>query len=274
MPIIPQTPIDFNRHVLKNVSIQTIWKYINNKMLLGKHLGISGKIIEKITSKDYKLDHTIQEEKKAFEILSVVEHVKQKYEKTHFIPQAIFQFFECNSKNNDIILYPTGTKEVIINFPRQKKDNGLSIADYILPITSNQKDSISMFIVSVGKNIRQEVEKLKSEGKYLESHIIAALALESAEAMAEWLHEEIRRMWGIKDRVDLSLLEKFQAKYQGKRYSFGYPACPDLNNQKLLFDLLKPEAIGVSLTEEMMMEPEASVSAIVVYSKEAQYFSI
>ena len=134
---------------------------------------------------------------------------------------------------------------------------------------------MAMFVVSVGHGIREEVEKLKAEGQYLKSHALAALALESAEAYAELTHSKLRAQLGFSDNLDMTMMERFQAKYQGKRYSFGYPACPDLENQQLLFKLMQPSLeIGVQLTEGNMMEPEASVSALVFQHPQASYFSI
>ncbi len=115
---------------------------------------------------------------------------------------------------------------------------------------------------------------LKESGKYLKSYILQALAIESAEAYAEWVHSQVRMMWGFPDQTEMTMMERFQAKYRGKRYSFGYPACPNLDDQTELFKLIRPEQIGVQLTEGFMMDPEASVSAIVFHHPQASYFSI
>ena len=118
-------------------------------------------------------------------------------------------------------------------------------------------------------------ERFKQEGEYLKSHTLQALAIECAEAFAELIHEKIRRMWGIIDPPQMTLKEKFHAKYQGIRVSAGYPSCPRLEDQVPLFRLLKvEESIGVALTDGYMMEPEASVSAIVFHHPDAKYFNI
>ncbi len=105
-------------------------------------------------------------------------------------------------------------------------------------------------------------------------HAVQALALETAEAYAELLHSKVRSMWGFPDSPGLSMLERFRAEYQGKRYSFGYPACPRLEDQQQLFSVLRPEDVGVQLTDGCMMEPEASVSALVFHHPDAFYFSV
>ena len=116
-------------------------------------------------------------------------------------------------------------------------------------------------------------EEAKERGEYLRSYALQALALETAEAAAEWLHARLRALWSFPDPPDLARQSLFQARYRGKRYSFGYPACPDLESQAGLFRLLRPEDVGVHLTEGFMMEPEASVSALVFHHPEAAYFS-
>ena len=122
--------------------------------------------------------------------------------------------------------------------------------------------------------MRARVEAWKQAGEYLKSHAFAALALETAEAAAEWLHRKLRADWGFADGAEIALHDRLQARYRGKRYSFGYPACPDLAGQRQLFAALRPEEIGVELTEGDMMDPEASVSALVFHHPEARYFGV
>ena len=129
-------------------------------------------------------------------------------------------------------------------------------------------------MTTAGEGIREIAEQAKQAGEYLRSYALQALALETAEAAAEWLHARLRSEWGFPDPPDLSRQSLFQARYRGKRYSFGYPACPDLESQTGLFHLLHPEEIGVQLTEGFMMEPEASVSALVFHHPDATYFSV
>ena len=132
-----------------------------------------------------------------------------------------------------------------------------------------------MFVCTYGPNIRELAEKYQQKGEFLTSHIIQSLALETAEASAEYIHKKIREMWGLNDSFDITNQDIFKAKYIGKRYSFGYPACPRLEDQKILWDLLNPDKhINVELTEEYMMDPEGSVSAIVFHHPEAKYFNL
>jgi 5-methyltetrahydrofolate--homocysteine methyltransferase len=115
---------------------------------------------------------------------------------------------------------------------------------------------------------------LKQRGEYLRSHALQALALETAEAAAEWLHARLRNLWGFPDPPETTMRDRFRSHYRGKRYSFGYPPCPELADQAILWELLEPEDIGVGLTEGFMMDPEASVSALVFQHPDAVYFSV
>src|SRR5262249_28587547 len=145
----------------------------------------------------------------------------------------------------------------------------------ILPLEgSTPKDNLCMFVTTAGQGIRELAEKFKASGDFLKMHAVQALALETAEGYAELLHAKLRDMWGFPDKPEMTMMERFRAEYEGKRYSFGYPACPSLEDQALLFKAIRPEEIGVQLTDGCMMEPEASVSAIVFHHPNAFYFSV
>ena len=121
---------------------------------------------------------------------------------------------------------------------------------------------------------RDKGEEWKRAGEFFKAHAVQALALETAEACAEWLHRRIREDWGFPDPPGMTMQERFVSRYRGKRYSFGYPACPNLEDQQGLWKLLRPEDIGVALTEGMMMDPEASVSALVFHHPDCTYFNV
>jgi 5-methyltetrahydrofolate--homocysteine methyltransferase len=133
----------------------------------------------------------------------------------------------------------------------------------VLPPDDGRRDHIALFVVTAGAGVRERSEEWKRAGEFVKSHGIQALAIETAEGCAEWLHRRIREDWGFPDPPSMTMHDRFTSKYRGKRYSFGYPACPNLDDQQGIWNLLHPEDIGVRLTEGMMMEPEASVSALV-----------
>jgi 5-methyltetrahydrofolate--homocysteine methyltransferase len=185
--------------------------------------------------------------------------------------RAVWRFFPARSEGDAVELRDPGNGHLAARwrFPRQSGAGGLCLADYVL-----DGDHVCLFVTTAGEGVRERVEEWKRAGEYLKSHAFAALALETAEAAAEWLHRELRSAWGFPDPPELTAQDRFSARYRGKRYSFGYPACPDLGGQRELFRALLPEEIGVQLTEGDMMDPEASVSALVVHHPEARYFGV
>lgn len=271
-------PHDFDRHVIKNTPLDLIWKYINPIMLYGRHLGLNGKLAKLVAEKKWDTLKSMDGGEKAIQLFEEVEKVKIKYRESHFSAGAVYQFFKAAGNENTVSIFakPDDAEAAKgIEFPRQRKSDGVCLSDYLHAKDSKLSDSICMFTVTFGQGIRELSEDLKNKGEYLQSHIVAALALESAEAYAEYLHQKIRALWGFEDSIDMTMMDRFRANYRGKRYSFGYPACPNLEDQSVLFDLLEPtKDIGVALTEGFMMDPEASVSAVVFHHPDATYFSV
>nr|WP_141190821.1 methionine synthase [Terrilactibacillus laevilacticus] len=262
------TPPDFERHILRDINIAQIEPYINMQMLIGHHLGLKGKVSRLLEERD---ERTLQLKDMVDSLLHQAKH------EGILKPSAMYQFFPAQSDGNDIIIYDPKNKNQVIerfHFPRQEKAPYLCLADYICSVDSGQIDSIGFFAVTSGKGIRERSIKLKEEGQYLESHALQALALETAEGLAERVHQLMRDRWGFPDPTDFTMQERFTAKYQGQRYSFGYPACPNLEDQEKLFKLIRPEDIGIQLTDGWMMDPEASVTAVVVTHPEARYFNV
>jgi 5-methyltetrahydrofolate--homocysteine methyltransferase len=187
----------------------------------------------------------------------------------------VWQFFEAERDGNSIHLFAPGAQSPLhtFRFGRQPKPDGLSLSDYVLEPQQGRRDHIALFVVSAGECIRQHAEEAKEKGEFFFAHALQALALETAEGTAEWLHRRIREDWGFPDPPSMTMHDRFTSRYRGKRYSFGYPACPNLEDQRGLFDLLKPEEIGVKLTEGFMMDPEASVSALVFHHPDCAYFT-
>jgi len=189
--------------------------------------------------------------------------------------KAVWQFFETERDGNAILLFAPGEESPLhtFHFGRQRRENGLCLSDYILEAEEGRRDHVAMFVVTAGHCVRERAEAWKQEGEYLKSIAIQALATETAEGAAEWLHRRIREEWGFPDSPTTTMQDRFTSKYRGKRYSFGYGACPNMEDQKGIFELLRPEDIGVHLTEGMMMEPEASVSALVFHHPDCAYFT-
>ena len=189
--------------------------------------------------------------------------------------RAVWQFFETERDGNSLHLFEPGSARPLhtFRFGRQPRDNGLCLSDYILPAAATARDHMALFVVTAGAGIRERAEELKASGEYFKAHGLQALAIETAEGCAEWLHRRIREDFGFPDPTKMTMQERFTSRYRGKRYSFGYPACPNLDDQQGIWRLLHPEDIGVELTEGMMMEPEASVSALVFHHPDCAYFT-
>jgi len=226
---------------------------------------------------------------KAKELEAKIEAVKAECRAGGMQAHAVWQFFEAEGDGNRIHIFGGDDRTRPIAtwaFPRQRKPDGVSLADLVLPAQREQRgaqppsavitrrDHVGIFVTTAGAGIRELAARAKDAGEYLRSYALQALALETAEAGAEYVHASMRAAWGFADPPELSRKDVFQAHYRGKRYSFGYPACPDLESQALLFQLIRPEEIGVELTEGFMMEPEASVSALVFHHPNAAYFSV
>jgi 5-methyltetrahydrofolate--homocysteine methyltransferase len=272
---VPAVP-DYERHVLTNTPLDHIWKFINPVMLYGRHLGLrtSSRVLG--TPAEAELSKT-EEGRKALALKDAVEELKAFLRGGVMHARAVFQFFKAGSDGNRVLLFDglTGEQKAAFDFPRQEKEEGLCLADYVLPLEGGvPRDNLAMFVTTAGSGIRELSEGFKAKGEFLKMHAVQALALETAEGYAELLHTQLRSMWGFPDKPDMTMLERFRAEYEGKRYSFGYPACPRLEDQAGLFAALRPEEIGVQLTEGFMMEPEASVSAVVFHHPQAHYFSV
>jgi 5-methyltetrahydrofolate--homocysteine methyltransferase len=196
-------------------------------------------------------------------------------EKGWLRPTAVYGFFPCQSEGQDLVVYdasafapgsltPRGKIEEVLRFtfPRQAEREGLCLSDYFLPADSSRFDVVAFQVVTVGHAADELCAALNARGQYADALFLHGLAVSAAEGLAEWHHGRVR--------ADLGL-----APDRGKRYSFGYSACPDLADQAKLFALLKPEdSIGVTLTSAHQLVPEASTSAIVVHHPQALYYLV
>ncbi|MCM2267155.1 MAG: hypothetical protein NDI60_05195 [Elusimicrobiales bacterium] len=188
--------------------------------------------------------------------------------------RGVYRTFPVNADGDNLLFYgPGGETLANFAFPRQAAGDRLCLADFAAAAGAGRRDYAALLAVTCGEGVMAFSRRERAAGNYVRSYLVEALALMLAEAFAEVLHYRIRKEWGIAEPVPARPLHK--GKYRGKRYSFGYPVCPDLANQKPLFDLLRPDAdAGIKLTEGLMMDPEASVSAIVFHNPKAVYFGI
>jgi 5-methyltetrahydrofolate--homocysteine methyltransferase len=257
------TPPDLKLHVLRDVPLGHVFPYLNLQMLLGKHLGVKGSVARLLEQGDPKVVE-INEAVEALERLAIEQHILR--------ADGLYRFYEAVAEGDGLVLLDGGREIARFRFPRQPAGERLCLSDYVRERGSGETDYVALFAVTCGAGVRARAEGWKEEGQYLRSHALQALAIESAEAFAEMLHARLRTQWGFPDPPGLALSDKLKAHYRGIRVSFGYPACPNLADQRILFDLLQPEQIGLGLTEGFMMDPEASVSALVFHHPEAKYF--
>ena len=195
-------------------------------------------------------------------------------------PRVVYGYFHCQSSGNDLIIYEDDarTEKQRFTFPRQPLEQRggkrLCLADYFASVESGKIDVVAFDLVTMGRRASQYSAELFNSDRYTDYLLFHGLSVESAEALAELWHKKIRSELGIAGSDDPQLAKLFHQGYQGSRYGFGYPACPNIADQAKLFELLEPSRIDVSLTDEYMLEPEQSTSAIIIHHPEAKYFNI
>jgi 5-methyltetrahydrofolate--homocysteine methyltransferase len=200
-----------------------------------------------------------------------------------FEPKVVYGYFPAQGEGNDLIVYCPETpaidgmpRELLrFTFPRQKEGRRLCISDFFAPKHSGKTDVLGLSLVTIGAGASRETQRLFEAGEYTKYLYLHGLSVETAEALAEYHHRTMRQELGIAGDDSPHIRDLFHQKYRGSRYSFGYPACPNLEDQTKLFTLLHPEEnVGVRLTSGFLLDPEQSTSAIVVHHPAAKYFVV
>jgi len=261
------TPPFWGPRIIEKVPLQNLTAYLNETMLFQFHWGYrkQGKRIEEWREWAHKELRPI-----AVDLLKrcAVEDILR--------PQAAYGYWKCASEGDSIILFAEdGATEVArFAFPRQGSQDGLCIADFVRDVASNERDVMGLQVVTVGSRASDVARQWFAENRYRDYLYLHGLSVEMAEALAEYVHARIRNElgFGAEDNRDIAKLLK--QNYRGSRYSFGYPACPKLEDQEALLRLLGAERIGLSLTDEWQLDPEQSTSAIVILHPQAKYFTI
>jgi len=277
-PNIP-TPPFWGVRVRKDYNLRELFQYINETALFKNQWQL------KTASQS---DYLRLVEEKFRPILRRLE--EEVFESGLFAPAVVYGYFPAQSEGNDVIVYqapkqssrPCGTRweEGLpelrrFTFPRQKEGRRLSIADFFAPKSSGKMDVLGVSLVTIGAVASTETQRLFEGGEYTKYLYLHGLSVETAEALAEFHHKKMREELGIAGDDATEIRDLFHQKYRGSRYSFGYPACPNLEDQTKLFALLKPEEnVGVRLTSGFLLEPEQSTSAIVVHHPAAKYFVV
>ena len=241
-PISPPTPPKLNEAIRlksEDFDLNKIWNHLNKKSLFKLSWGIKG---------NSKTD-TIDDPEK------LLDEWKQRVINDNlFEPQAVYGYFSCHSRDNKLVVDGLDGQDVIFDFPRSSKTKHLCLTDYF-----GKNDIVAFQSVTVGTKVAELIEKWDKEDKYTDAYYLHGLAVETAEAMAEWINQKIKTELGLSDKG-------------GLRYSWGYPSCPDTTQQHLVWKLIHGEKSGMELTESGQIIPEQSTAAIVVHHPEAEYF--
>ena len=192
-------------------------------------------------------------------------------------PSVAWGYFPANSEGDDLVIWADEARKqerTRFHFARQQKDRFLCISDFFRSVASGEPDYVGFHVVTMGSTVSDHERELFAADKYQDYLLLHGLGVEMTEALAEFWHHRIREEWGFVAEDGPSLAGLFRQKYRGSRYSWGYPACPDLDDQVKVAELLEVDKIGVSLTEEFHLVPEVSTSAIIVPHPEAKYFVV
>jgi 5-methyltetrahydrofolate--homocysteine methyltransferase len=283
-PNIPEPPF-WGVRVVKDYDLRELFNYINDTALFKNQWQL-----KTASQEDYA---RLVEEK--------YRPIKKKLEEDviaagWFEPKVVYGYFPAQGDGNDVVVYDPGScgdgrprpskpsearqqppsKELLrFTFPRQKEGRRLCIADFFAAPSSGKMDVLGLSLVTIGPKASVETQRLFEGGEYTRYLYLHGLSVETAEALAEFHHRKMREELGIATEDSPHIRDLFHQKYRGSRYSFGYPACPNLEDQTKLFVLLKPEEnVGVRLTSGFLLEPEQSTSAIVVHHPGAKYFVV
>jgi 5-methyltetrahydrofolate--homocysteine methyltransferase len=191
-------------------------------------------------------------------------------------PQAIYGYWKAAAEGNDLILFREDgvTEAARFSLPRQGDGERTCIADYVRDVTDNERDVVGLQVVTMGADASTVARDWFGKDRYQDYLYLHGLSVEMAEAMAEYVHKRIRAELGFAAEEARDMDGLLKQEYRGSRYSFGYPACPNLADQRQLLDLLGAQRIGVALTEEDQLDPEQSTSALVILHPKAKYFSV
>lgn len=241
VPVSPPVAPHLDRPVIlkpSEIDLEKVWSYLNKKSLFVLSWGIRGKSASTIGDPESLLK----------------EWKRRVIDEELFSPSVVYSYFKCNNQGNNLVVESNKQGEVIFEFPRSSKPKHLCITDYF-----GKQDTVAFQVVSVGQKTVSKIEELNSTNNYTDAYYLHGLAVETAEALAEWVHYKIREELNID-------------KNRGLRYSWGYPSCPDTMQHYLVWKLIDPNRCGIGLTSAGQITPEYSTAAIVVHHPDAEYF--
>ena len=262
---VPVVPF-YGSRVVTDINLHDIYPYINTTALFRGQWGFRKGSLS--TEAFAELEQDVIE--------PIFERLKEEcMEESILRPQVVYGWWPCQSEGNDVVIFDAEDPEKEIaryTFPRQSKRSMRCLSDFFKPVGS-EKDIIGMSCVTVGSEVSKRTRELFDNDEYTEYLYMHGIGVECAEGLAEYWHKVMRAELGIGYEDKPTPKELFAQGYRGSRYSFGYPACPEMDKQEILFRLLEPERIGCSLTESWEIVPEQSTSAIIVHHPQAKYFN-
>jgi 5-methyltetrahydrofolate--homocysteine methyltransferase len=263
---VPRPPF-WGARVIERVPVKALLPYLNESMLYQFHWGYEkqGRRLEEFLAWAQK------------ELRPILADLVARAEAEQvFAPQAAYGYFPAAGDGDDVILFEPGTDRELVRFrlPRQDKPGGLCIADFLRDLRDPQRDVLALQVVTVGQRASEVAREWFGQNRYQDYVRLHGLGVELAEALAEYVHARIRAELGFGHLDARDMRELLKQGYRGSRYSFGYPACPNLADQRPLLELLGAERIGVELGEGDQLWPEQSTSAIVVHHPQARYFNV
>ncbi len=259
---VPTPPFLGFKHV-KDIPLSALYPYVNTQALFRGRWGYRR---AKLSLEDY--NKLIAEKVQPLYERLVRESATEGWLK----PQAAYGYFRCFSRGNELIVRDEN-REHLFGFPRQGEAPNLCIADYF-KTEAEGGDIVAFFVVTMGETIAEKTRLLYESNQYHDYLMVHAFGVELTDALAEYWHAVMRRELGIAGKEPTETSGFVTQDYQGSRYGFGYPSCPDMEAHKPVFEMLHPEALGVGLTESMQMTPEFSTSAIISHHPQAKYFAV
>jgi 5-methyltetrahydrofolate--homocysteine methyltransferase len=260
--VIFQPPFIGTR-ISKGIPLEDIASYLNETSLFRNQWGY--RPIKGESDSEFK-------DRVRVELRKLLDEVKQQ---NILVPQVIWGYFPVNSVSNELIIYsdPERSKELTrFYFPRQKEAPYFSIADFFRDLDTGEIDYAAFQIVTMGPKVSEETQRLFKEDQYSRYVKLHGLGVEMAEALAEYWHKRIREEWGFVNEDGPTLTGLFRQQYRGGRYSWGYPACPNLEDNQKVADLLDAKRIGIEVSEGFQLHPEQSTLAIICHHPQAKYF--
>jgi 5-methyltetrahydrofolate--homocysteine methyltransferase len=264
--VVPRPPF-WGQRTLERVSPKAVVPYLNERMLYQFQWGYRKDGRSLAEYREWAKDELRPVLRRILEI-AVREEI--------LAPQAAYGFWPCAAEGNDVLLFDAdGNRELArFSFPRQNKEGGLCIADFFRDVGAGERDLIGLQVVTMGRRASEAAREWFAQNRYQDYLYLHGLSVEMAEALAEYLHRRIRGELGFAAEESRDPEAMLAQGYRGSRYSFGYPACPNLADQKQLLALLRAEEIGITLSDEDQLDPEQSTSAIIVHHPQAKYFSV